>query len=320
MPSLYPPLEPHSHGMLDVGDGHRLYWECCGLPAGKPALVLHGGPGSGASVNARRYFNPELYRIILFDQRGAGRSTPHASEPDADLSTNTTAHLISDIEKLRDHLGVERWLLYGSSWGATLAQAYAQRHADRISEIVLSSVTMTSAREIEWITRGVGAFFPEAFERFRNGVSEAEREGDLAAAYHGLLMSDNPVAREKAARHWCDWEIAIAGVRKDAKPNPRYEDARFRLGFARLVAHYWANRAWLEEGELLRSAARLSQIPAVLIHGRLDVSGPLVTPWLLHRAWPGSRLVAVEQAGHSASDPGMAEAIVAATDEFENRV
>ena len=316
MADLYPHFEPHDSGMLPVGDGHRVYWETCGNPAGKPALVLHGGPGSGCTANARRSFNPDAYRIVLFDQRGSGRSTPHASLADTDLSTNTTEHLLADMERLRRHLGIEQWLLLGGSWGSTLALAYAERHPDRVSEMVLFSIATTTEWEIDWITRGVGAFFPEAWSRFRDGVPETDRGGSLVEAYHRLLMHPDPAIHEKAAQDWCDWEMALVAVLPGHRPHPRYEDPAFRLGFARLVTHYWRHRAWLEDGALVRNAGRLAEIPGILIHGRLDIGGPLITPWRLQRHWPRSELIVVGEAGHDARDPGMAESIVAATDHF----
>lgn len=316
MQDLYPPIEPHATGRLDVGDGHRVYWEACGNPRGRPALVLHGGPGSGCTPTAPRHFDPGHWRIVLLDQRGAGRSTPHASTPGVDLSTNTTAHLLADIERLRRHLGIERWLVQGASWGSTLALTYAQRHPQRVTALVLSSVATTTPAEIEWITRGVGAFFPEAWERFRAGVPEAERDGSLVDAYHRLLMHPDSAVHARAAQDWCDWEQAIVAVQADHKPHPRWQDAGFRLGFARLVTHYWRHAAWIEDGALLHGAAGLAGIPGVLIHGRLDLGGPLAGPWRLHKAWPGSELVVLGQAGHDGRDPGMAEAIVAATDRF----
>lgn len=312
MAKLYPDIDPYESGLLDVGDGHRLYWETCGNPAGKPALVLHGGPGSGCSVGSRRYFDPALYRIVLFDQRHAGRSRPHASLPGIDLSTNTTGHLLSDIERLRRHLRIERWLVYGVSWGSTLALAYAERHPDRVTAMVLAGIATTTPAEIDWITRGVGAFFPEAFERFRAGAGDAD--GSLVDAYHRLLMHPDPVIHAKAAQDWCGWEIAIVALHPGQPPSPRYADPAFRLGFARLVTHYWRHAAWLDDGVLLRDAGKLAGIPGVLIHGRLDLGGPLVTPWRLSRRWPGSELVIVGEAGHDTRDPSMAESIVAATD------
>lgn len=317
MPDLYPPIEPYAAGLLEVGDGHHLYWEACGNPSGRPAVVLHGGPGSGCSPAARRHFDPDAWRIVLFDQRGAGRSIPHASAPGTDLTSNTTAHLLADIERLRAHLGIDRWLVQGASWGSTLALAYAQRHPERVTALVLSSVATTTPAEVDWITRGVGVFFPEAWERFRAGVPAAERDGSLADAYHHLLMHPDPAVHRKAAQDWCDWEQAIVAVHADHKPHPRWQDPAFRLGFARLVTHYWRHAAWIEDGALLRGAAGLADIPAVLIHGRLDLGGPLAGPWRLHKAWPGSALVVLGQAGHDGRDPGIAEAIVAATERFK---
>lgn len=316
MAGLYPLVEPYDHGMLDVGDGHRIYWETCGNPTGKPALVLHGGPGSGCTPGWRRYFNPERYQVVLFDQRSAGRSTPHASEPNVDLSTNTTARLLADIELLRQHLGITRWLLLGASWGTTLALAYAERHLDRVTELVLEGIATTTPAEIEWITRGVGAFFPDAWMRFRDGVPEAQRSGNLADAYHRLLMHPDPAIHQKAARDWCDWEIAIVKLHADDPPNPRYENPAFRLGYARLVTHYWRHAAWLEDGVLIRHAHRLSHIPGVLIHGRLDLGTPLMTAWRLSQNWPGSELIVIDQAGHDAGHHDLAERMVAATDRF----
>lgn len=319
MAELYPHIEPFASGMLDVGDGHQIYWESCGNPDGKPALVLHGGPGSGCSPSARRYFDPEIYRIVLLDQRNCGRSTPHASTPQVDLSTNTTAHLIADIEQLRSLLGIERWLVLGGSWGSTLALAYAQQHPCRVTEMVLYSIATTTAWEIDWITNGVGVFFPEPWSRFRDGVAPADRDGSLVDAYHRLLMDPDPSVHEKAARDWCDWEMAIVAVHPSHKPHARYEQAAFRLSFARLVTHYWRHKAWLDDGMLVQGATRLAAIPGVLIHGRLDICNPLVTPWRLSECWPGSELVLVGEAGHDARDPGISESIVAATDRFAAR-
>ena len=319
MPALYPETDPRNHGMLDVGEGHRIYWEESGAATGKPALILHGGPGSGLSPNARRHFDPARYRIVGFDQRGCGRSTPHASTSEIDLSTNTTTHLLSDIELIRRHLGVERWLVLGGSWGSTLALAYAHRHPDQVTELVLHSVATTSQREIDWITNGAGAFFPEAWQRFRDGASEMGDGESIVDAYHRLLMDADPEVRTKAAQDWCDWEMAVVAVNPHQRPHPRYADPAFRLCFARLVTHYWRHGGWLEDGILVREAERLAHIPGILIHGRLDVSGPLVTPWQLSRRWPGSELIVVDQAGHDTRDPGMAEAIVAATDRFASR-
>lgn len=316
MTTLYPPIEPYAHGMLDVGDGNQVYWEACGNPQGKPALVLHGGPGSGCTPGMRRFFDPARYRIVLFDQRNCGRSTPHASDPATSLVANTTPHLLRDIEVLRSALGVERWLVFGMSWGSTLALAYAETHPERVSEMVLAAVTTTRASEIDWLYHGAGRFFPEQWAHFREGVPPAERDGNLVEAYARLLEHADPAVRERAAADWCAWEDAVVATTPDAGPNPRYEDPNFRMAFARIVTHYFRYNAWLEDGQLLRDAGRLSRISGVLVHGRLDISSPIETAWRLAQAWLGSELVVVERSGHSSAEPGMAAAIVAATDGF----
>jgi proline iminopeptidase len=304
--------EPYESGTLDVGDGHQLYWECCGNPHGKPAVVLHGGPGSGCAVGLRRFFNPEKYRVVLFDQRGCGRSRPLASDPAADLRANTTHHLIEDIEKLRRHLGIESWLVFGGSWGSTLGLAYSELYPERVTEIVLSAVVTTRRFEVLWLTRDVGRLFPEQWERFRDGVPPGERDGDLVEAYSRLLHDPNPAVQEQAARDWCDWEEAHVSLRSSGR-NPRWEDPDFRLCFARLVTHYWRNAAWLEDGILLREASKLVGIPGALIHGRFDVSSPLDIPLQIAKAWPGSELIVVDDAGHSF---GLVEPTIAALDRY----
>jgi proline iminopeptidase len=313
--SLYPEIEPYDHGLLDVGDGHRMYWEVCGEPTGKPAVVLHGGPGSGCGAWWRRLFDPAAYRVVLLDQRGCGRSVPHAGAPTTSLVANTTHHLIADIETLRRHLGIEAWLVLGGSWGSTLGLAYGQRHPDRVTEMVLFSVATTTRREVKWVTRDVGRLFPAAWLRFRDGVPAPERDGSLVEAYSRLLHHADPAVREKAARDWCDWEDAHVSTRPDQPRNPRYEDPVFRLCFARLVTHYWRHAAWLEEGALLRGVERLAGVPGVLVHGRLDVSSPLDVPWNLARSWAGSQLVIVDDEGHGGG-PSMSDALVSATDRF----
>jgi proline iminopeptidase len=316
MVGLYPEIEPYDHGMLDVGDGNHVYWEVCGNPDGKPAVVLHGGPGSGCTPGWRRYFDPDAYRIVLFDQRGCGRSTPHASEPTVDLTTNTTDHLIADIECLRERLGIDRWLVFGGSWGSTLGLAYAERYPERVSEIVLFSVVASTHRDVEWITRDMRRIFPAEWARLRDGVPVAERDGSLVAAYSRLLHDPDPAVRAKAAKDWCEWEDTHVSVRSDRRPDPRYTDPVFRLCFARLVTHYWRHAAWLEDGALLRDAGKLSGIPAVLVHGRLDVSSPPDFAWALAQEWPDAELVLIDDAAHGSSEPGMAETLLAAIDRF----
>lgn len=310
----YPPIEPYDHGLLDVGDGNLVYWETCGNPDGKPALVVHGGPGSGSGTGSRRYFDPDRYRVVLYDQRGCGRSRPLASDPSTDMSVNTTEHLLADMERLREHVGIERWLLYGGSWGSTLILAYAERHPRRVSEIVLLGVTTTRRSEIDWLYRGVGRFFPEEWERFRAGVPEADRDGDLVAAYARLMESPADDVRRKAAADWLAWEDAVISLEPQGTPNA-YSDrpADAQLAFVRICAHYFAHGAWLEEGALLRNAHRLAGIPGVLFHGRLDLGSPLATAWELARAWPDAQLMIVDDSGHTGSDT-MRKQILATTD------
>ncbi|MFG1975596.1 prolyl aminopeptidase [Nonomuraea fuscirosea] len=316
---MRPPIEPYDHGMLDTGDGNLIYWEVCGNPDGKPALVVHGGPGSGCSTGVRRTFDPERYRIVLFDQRNCGRSRPHASDPATDLSRNTTQHLIADMELLREHLGIGKWLLYGGSWGSTLILAYAETYPERVSEIVIPAVTTTRRSEIDWLYRGVGRFFPEAWDRFRDGVPAADRDGDLLAAYARLLSDSDDKVREKAAVDWITWEDAVISMEANGKPNA-YSDrpADAIMAMTRICSHYFSNGAWLEEGVLLREAGRLAGIPGVLIHGRLDMGGPPQTAWELAKAWPGAELIMVEDSGHTGSDT-MRNAILAAIDRFADR-
>jgi proline iminopeptidase len=314
-PRRFPEIEPYEHGLLDVGDGQRIYWEACGNPYGKPAVVLHGGPGSGCTSGQRRRFDPEAYRIVLFDQRGSGRSTPHASEPDTDLSANTTAHLVADIERLRGHLGIESWLVWGGSWGVTLGLTYAEAHPERVSEMVLASVTMTRPADIDWLYHGVGGQLPEQWARFRAGVPGPGDDVDLVAAYNRLLnVETDPAVRQKAARDWCNWEAAVLASEPGSTPNPRWEDPRFRMAFARIVTHYFSHCAWLEDGQLLRDAAKLARIPAVLIHGRFDRGGPADTAEELASAWPGAELFLVGT-GHAGGDE-MTGRMIEATNRF----
>ncbi|THA52976.1 prolyl aminopeptidase [Streptomyces sp. A1136] len=299
MAGLFPPIEPYDQGMLDVGDGNLVYWETCGNPEGKPALVVHGGPGSGCGPDARRYFDPSRYRVVLFDQRNCGRSTPHASDPTTDLRHNTTGHLIADMERLRRLLGIDRWLLYGGSWGSTLLLAYAERHPRRVTEIVVSSVTTTRRSEIDWLYRGVGRFFPEQWQRFLAGVPGTPPDGDIVGAYARLLEHPDDAVRNKATADWCAWEDAVlSGETKGAFRPYGDRPPVARQALARICAHYFSHGAWLEEGALLRDAGRLTGVPGVLVHGRLDMAGPLDTAWELSRVWPDAELVVVEDAGH----------------------
>jgi proline iminopeptidase len=307
----YPETVPYDHGMLDVGDGNLVYWETCGNRDGKPALVLHGGPGSGCTPAARRNFDPNVYRTVLFDQRNCGRSTPHASQPDIDLTTNTTDHLIADMERLRQHLNIDRWLVTGASWGCALALAYAQRHPERVTELVVLGVATGNRQETNLLTRSLGGIFPAAWARFREGVPEADRDGDLSDAYHRLVMNPDPEVHERAARSWCDWEIAIQPT---SPPHPRYDDARFRLAFSRIVTHYWRHGSWLED-TVLQGMHRLSDLPGAIVQGSLDLSNLLGTPWRLAQAWPAAELILIEDTGHGGGST-MSDTLVATTDRF----
>ena len=314
MTKRYPPVEPFNSGMLEVSDGHSIYWEEVGSPEGVPAVYLHGGPGGGCGPGSRRNFDPKAYRAVLFDQRGCGRSLPLVSEPNADLSTNTTDHLIADIEALREYLKIDKWVVVGGSWGVTLGLVYAQRYPDRVIAMVLGSVTMGTRREIDWITRDMGRIFPREWERFCSLVPEAERESDLCAAYARLLADSDPKVRERAALEWCRWEDTHVSLMPGWEPSSRYCDPHFSLIFSRLVTHYWSQGCFLTDGELMAGMHRLADIPAILIHGRWDISGPLDVAWHLHRAWPKSELWILEDAGHGGM--GFSEAMTAALDKF----
>jgi proline iminopeptidase len=307
MEHVYPISEPHNRGMLDVGDGSLVYWEARGNPSGKPAVIVHGGPGSGLVGSTGRSFDPSRYRIVLFDQRGCGRSTPHASDPTTDMSVNTTEHLLADMELLRAHLAIERWLLFGGSWGSTLMLAYAERHPEHVSGLVIQSVTTCRRSEIDWLYGGVGSFFPEEYERFRAGAAAEAGEG-LLAAYARLMDDSNPDVRGRAAADWLTWEDAVVSREPHGAPNA-YSDRppAAQLAFVRICTHYYANYAWLEDGVLLRNASRLAGIPGVLLHGRLDMGAPLQTAWELARAWPAAELVVVDDSGHTGSDTMRAE-------------
>ncbi|MDX6594130.1 MAG: proline iminopeptidase [Gaiellales bacterium] len=316
MSMLYPEIEPYAHGMLDAGDGNLVYWETCGNPRGKPAVVLHGGPGSGCTPWQRRLFHPTAYRIVLFDQRGCGRSTPHAGEPETDLTSNTTAHLLGDIELLRQQLGIERWLVAGGSWGSALALTYAETFPHRVSELALWGVTTGRRGEADWIFRGgVAPLFPEQWHRLCAGLPASER-GDVVAAYRRLLHDPDPGVRERAALDWCTWESATPSWPPTDGLDPRFADPRYAMAFARLVTHYVHHDLFLDEGSVLRDIGKLAGIPAVMVHGRFDLQAPLTTAWELSRAWPSAELVIVDGAGHAANHSGITEELLRATGRF----
>jgi proline iminopeptidase len=300
---MYPPIEPYEHGMLDVGDGNQIYWEVSGNPDGKPAVSLHGGPGGRSNPRMRQVYDPELYRVVIFDQRGTGRSTPRASDPSTDMRFNTTARLIADMEALRTHLGIDTWLLRGGSWGTSLALAYAEQYPERVWGIVLSAITTTRRSEIDWLYRGAGQFFPEDWARFRDGVPESERDGNLPAAYARLMDSPDLAVRERAATLWCAWEDRVLSLEPNAKPDVfsgRPSEAMIDL--VRICSHYYANTAWFEDGQLIRDAGRLAGIPGALIHGRQDLSCPATTAWELAAAWPDAELHILDDCGHQGSE------------------
>lgn len=311
---MYPSIEPHDSGMLEVGAVDSIYWEVCGNPGGKPAVVLHGGPGSGCAGWQRRLFDPERYRTVLFDQRNCGRSRPHASDADVDLSENITAKLIEDIERLRQHLGVEHWLVLGGSWGSTLALAYAETYPERVSELVLFGVTTGRHSEFDWLFRGgLGKFFPQQWERLCERVPETS--DDVVEAYHGTLNGSDPEARRRAAEDWCLWESATVEWPPREGLADRFRDPDYALAFARIVTHFVRRNAWLEDSALLNGAGALAGIPGVLVNGRFDFQAPLGNAWSLKRAWPQAELVVVEDAGHSPAS-GVAVEVVRATDRF----
>ncbi|MEO8584589.1 MAG: prolyl aminopeptidase [Acidobacteriota bacterium] len=309
---LYPPIEPIRQGMLAVSDVHTLYFEESGNPKGKPVVFLHGGPGGGSDPKVRRFFHPEKYRIVMFDQRGCGKSTPYAS-----LEANTTWDLVSDIETLREHLEIARWQVFGGSWGSTLALAYAEKHPDRVTELVLRGIFLLRKKEIAWFYQeGASILFPDAWEPYLAHIPAAER-GDLVAAYHKRLTSEDPAVRLAAAKIWSGWEGATSKLLPDASFTGHYEEDEFALAFARIEAHYFANRGFLkEDGQLLAEAGKIRHIPGVIVQGRYDVVCPIFSAWALHRAWPEADFVISPDAGHSAWEPPNTRALVAATDKF----
>ena len=317
MTQLYPAIEPYAHGMLDVGEGHRVYWETCGNPRGKPAVVIHGGPGSGCTPWHRRLFDPSACRVVLFDQRNCGRSTPHASAFDTDLASNNTQNLVADIERLREHLGVERWLVIGGSWGSTLALAYAERFPKRVTEIILFGVTTGRHKEFDWSFRGgLADLFPEQWEQLRDAVPAALRDGGIIDAYCRLLHDPDPAIREQAALAWCTWESATPAWPPAQGLSPRFAYPSFRLAFARIVTHYVRHNAWLEDNILIRDAAAITDIPGIMVNGRFDLQAPIGWAYDLKRIWPRAKLVIVDDAGHDASNAGIAQELVSATDQF----
>ena len=307
--TLYPFIEPYERGHLDVGDGHKIYWETSGNPNGKPAVFLHGGPGGGCNSDHRRLFDPQKYRIVLFDQRGCGRSLPNAS-----LEANTTTDLVADIERLRNFLKIERWQVVGGSWGATLALLYAQAHPKPVSELVLRGIFAGRAKEIGWLYQfGASELFPEAWMRFIGPIPEEER-GDLLHAYHRRLTSPDEMIRVNAARSWCAWEASVMTL-LPRTTSYTASDASL-LALARIETHYFVHDCFIAEGQVLRDAHKLVGIPGVIVQGRYDVVTPATTAYDLHLCWSGSRLEIIPDAGHATSEPGIMRRMVQATDDF----
>ncbi|MGW8482212.1 prolyl aminopeptidase [Microbacterium sp. NPDC055903] len=314
--ALYPEIEPYDSGMLLAGDGQRIAWEVSGNPDGKPVVFLHGGPGGGTSPWHRRFFDPERYRIVLFDQRGCGRSTPHVSAPDADLRFNTTHHLIADIELLRKNLGIERWQVFGGSWGSALALAYAQAHPDAVTELVLRGIFTLRRAELEWFYEGgAAALFPDLWEGYVAPIPVLERSRMLDA-YHRRLFDPDPAVHGPAALAWTTWEASTITLRPDEGTVAAMTEPSAALAFARIENHFFVHRGWLAEGQLIAGADAIRHIPAVIVQGRYDVCTPMMTAWDLHTAWPEAEFVVVDDAGHAASEPGIQAALRAATDRF----
>ncbi|RJO69048.1 prolyl aminopeptidase [Nocardia panacis] len=316
MRTLYPEIEPYQTGLLDVGAGEKVYWEVSGNPEGKPVVFLHGGPGGGTSPFQRQFFDPERYRIVLFDQRGCGKSTPHIADG-ASLAANTTADLIADMEALRELLGIERWQVFGGSWGSTLGLAYAQTHPDRVTELVLRGIFLLRRGELDWFYNGgLSYIYPDLWERYLAPVPPAERGGDLIEAYHRLLHSPDEQVVLAAAIAWSTWESSTLTLVPKPERVAQASDPRFALAFARIENHYFRNRGFLEEGQLLRDAGKIAHIPTVIVQGRYDMVCPAISAWELHRALPDSTLHLVSDAGHAADEPGIVHHLVTATDGF----
>jgi proline iminopeptidase len=316
MRTFYPEIEPYASGMLDVGDDQQLYWETSGNPDGKPVVFLHGGPGGGTNPNQRRLFDPEKYRIVLFDQRQCGKSLPHASNPDADLSANTTWHLVSDIEKLREHLEVEQWMVLGGSWGSSLALAYAETHADRVTELILRGIFTLRPVELDWFYEGgAAALFPDLWEGFLEPVPLDER-GHLIRAYSRLLNDPDPDVHGPAAVAWSRWESSTITLLPRPEVVASFTEEQYAVAFARIENHYFMHLGWFEEDQLIRDAEKLRGIPSVIVQGRYDACTPPMTAWDLHKAWPEADFTMIPDAGHAFDEPGILDALIEATDRF----
>jgi len=313
MRTFYPPIEPYDAGMLPVSPVHTLYYEQSGNPDGLPVVFLHGGPGGGTVPVYRQFFDPAAYRIVLFDQRGAGRSTPHAN-----LEDNTTWHLVADIERLREHLGIENWVVFGGSWGSTLALAYAQTHPARARALVLRGIFLCRRKEIRWFYQeGASAIFPDVWEQYEKVIPASERD-DFLSAYHRRLTSDDEAVRLEAARAWSVWEGSTSKLFPDSSLIEHFGEPHMALSLARIECHYFVNDAFFEtENWLIENVGKIRHIPSVIVQGRYDVVCPMMSAWELHRAWPEADLQVIADAGHSATEPGIVSALVEATDRFK---
>ena len=312
--TLYEPIEPYDSGHLKVSDIHQLYYEQCGNPKGKPVVFLHGGPGAGLVDDYRRFFDPKAYRIVLFDQRGAGKSVPHAS-----LQDNTTWDLVADIERLREHLAVDRWLVFGGSWGSTLALAYGETHPDRVTGLILRGIFLCRPMETAWLyedSHGAAAIFPENWEQYKTIIPESERD-DMVRAYYSRLTSDDESVRMEAAQAWSNWEASALKLIPDQKLIDDFNEPEKSIALARIECHYFINNCFFEtENYLLDHVDRIQNIPGVIVHGRYDIICPCVSAWDLHRAWPKAELKMIPDAGHSVFEPGITDALITATDSF----
>jgi len=312
--SLYPEIEPYASGHLDVGDGHVIYWERVGTPGAKPAVFLHGGPGGTISPTHRRLFDPELYDVTLFDQRGCGKSTPAA-----DLNANTTWHLVDDIERLRTMAGAEKWLVFGGSWGSTLALAYAEKFPERVSELVVRGIYTLTKAELDWYYQfGVSEMFPDKWERFIAPIPPEERH-EMMFAYHRRLTHEDKDVRLAAAKAWAIWEGETITLLPQPSTSTAFEADDFAYAFARIENHFFVNAGWLDEGQLIRDAGRLKDIPGVIVHGRYDMPCPAKYAWALHKAWPTAEFHLIEGAGHAYSEPGILDQLIRATDRFAGK-
>lgn len=309
--TLYPPIDPFETGMLDVGDGHTIYWERAGTRGAKPVVFLHGGPGGGIYETHRQLFDPAKYDILLFDQRGCGKSIPHAR-----LEANTTWHLVEDIERLRNLMGVDKWMVFGGSWGSTLALAYAQTHPERVSELILRGIYTLTKAEMDWYYQhGVNQMFPEKWERFIAPIPPEERH-DMIAAYNRRLTGDDEAAKLEAALAWSLWEGETITLLPDAHNSDMFAEDHFAIAFARIENHFFLNRGWLEEGQLLRDAHKLAGIPGAIIHGRYDQPCPMRIAYELSKVWPDADFMPIEGAGHAYNEPGILDALIRTTDRF----